>query len=189
MDCGTWLQQPCRPRTALNRRGRRVWVCRSHTDRRAQGRWVYPAPHQPAWHDMCMWLTGRTFGTFGSQDMNIWFAPRKTACCKSPCLKRTRPHYMFGKHVGKCRLSWHRSARKNVSDRHGRLRACATVQSWHHPHAGNTGGWVGTEGWPASAVVIACCDNIKMDLTYDVLVWTEFIWLRIVTSAGHLITW
>jgi hypothetical protein len=32
MDCWTWLQEPCRPRTALARGGDRVQVYRSHTD-------------------------------------------------------------------------------------------------------------------------------------------------------------
>jgi hypothetical protein len=67
MDCGTWLlREPCSPRTALTRRGGRVWVCRSHTDWTAPGRQVHPAPDQPACHDMWMWLTGRMFGTSGN---------------------------------------------------------------------------------------------------------------------------
>jgi hypothetical protein len=76
MDCGTWKREPCRPCTALNRRGGRVWmwVCRLHTDWTARGRPVHTAPHQPECH-MWMWLTERTFGTFGSQGTRIWFSP------------------------------------------------------------------------------------------------------------------
>jgi hypothetical protein len=84
MDCATRVREPCRPRTALARHGGRVWVCRSHTDWTAQGRRVHPAPHQPACYDVWMWLTGRTFGTSGSQGMRIWFAgmvkPSKGRC-------------------------------------------------------------------------------------------------------------
>jgi hypothetical protein len=77
MNCGTWLLEPFRPHTALTRRGRRAWVCRSHTGRTAPGRRVHPTPHQPTYLDMWMWLSVRTFGMSGSQDMRIWFAPSR----------------------------------------------------------------------------------------------------------------
>jgi hypothetical protein len=41
---------------------------------------VHPGQHQPACNGVWMWLTGRTFGTFGIENMRIWFSPGKTGC-------------------------------------------------------------------------------------------------------------
>jgi hypothetical protein len=73
MDCGTWLQGLCHALTALTR-SRRVFVC-LYTSWIAQGRWIYPVPLQPAWHDVWKWLTGRAFGTFCNKGV-VWFTIR-----------------------------------------------------------------------------------------------------------------
>jgi hypothetical protein len=46
MDGEKWLQEPCRPRTALGGRGGTVWVCRLHSLNSTRGDsppWDIPA--------------------------------------------------------------------------------------------------------------------------------------------------
>jgi hypothetical protein len=100
MDCGTWLQKPCLLHAVLTKRGGWLQVYHLHTDWRALGRWVHSGPTEPMCNDMWLWLTGRTFGMFGNQDVKICLSMGKTWSSGWLALKGTLWPFQ-------CQRHWH----------------------------------------------------------------------------------